>query len=122
MLKTAAWRSLSPNARAVYVDIAMRYGGMGSNNGRITYSVRMASAGANIGKDAAARTLKDLQERGFIRAVKRGAFSLKSRHATEWMLTAHPSDVSLHAATKDYERWVPPEKKSVPETRFRRYL
>jgi hypothetical protein len=115
MMKTAAWTSLSPNARAVYIEIEARYGGFGSNNGRIVYSVRMASEGTNIGKTAAARALIDLQDRGFIRMTKRGAFSLKSRHATEWRLTTHASDVSSQAATKEYEHWQPPEKNTVPE-------
>ena len=42
MMKTAAWHNLSANARAIYVEIGSRYGGAGSNNGRIPFSVREA--------------------------------------------------------------------------------
>lgn len=118
MLKTPAWRSLSATARAIYLEIEQRYGGIGSNNGRIVYSVRMASEAVHIGKDTAARALVELQQRGFLKATKRGAFSLKTRHASEWMLTAHVSDISSHAATKDYEQWQPPQiQTTVPVVR-----
>ena len=117
MLKTPAWRSLSATARAIYLEIEQRYGGIGSNNGRIVYSVRMASEAVHIGKDTAARALIELQQRGFLKATKHGAFSLKTRHASEWMLTAHVSDISSHAATKEYEQWQPSEiQNTVPAT------
>jgi hypothetical protein len=54
MLKTPAWKSLTANARAIYVEIASRYGGPGSNNGRIPYSVRDAANSLKIGKTTAA--------------------------------------------------------------------
>jgi DNA-binding transcriptional MocR family regulator len=84
MLKTAAWRSLSANARAIYVEMASRFGGPGSNNGRIPYSVRDAAKSLKIGKSTAARAIETLQDRGFIVEVTKGAFSLKVKHATEW--------------------------------------
>ena len=78
----------------------------------------MASEAVHIGKDTAARALVELQQRGFLKATKRGAFSLKTRHASEWMLTAHVSDISSHAATKDYEQWQPPQiQTTVPVVR-----
>jgi hypothetical protein len=43
MLKSSAWKSLTANARAIYIEMASRYGGPGSNNGRIPYSVRDAA-------------------------------------------------------------------------------
>ena len=41
MLKSPAWRSLSPVERSLYVELAARYNGQ--NNGRIHYSVRDAA-------------------------------------------------------------------------------
>jgi hypothetical protein len=41
MMKTDAWKNLSAAARAVYLQIGFRYDG--SNNGRISYSVRDAA-------------------------------------------------------------------------------
>jgi len=88
MMKTAAWRSLSCHARCIYIEIERRYGGPGSNNGKIHYPVREAGTDCNISKTTAANGLLELQERGFIRIERRGAFSLKTRHATEFRLTA----------------------------------
>jgi hypothetical protein len=47
-LKSEAWRSLSPNARALYLEIVERYNG--SNNGRIGFSIRDAAEALHIGK------------------------------------------------------------------------
>jgi hypothetical protein len=79
LLASPAWRSLKPVERAAYVDIASRYAGHGSN--------------------------KALQERGFIVLTKRGAFSLKLRHATEWRRTEFPCDVTHAVPSKDFMRW-----------------
>jgi hypothetical protein len=100
MMETPAWKSLGVAERAMYVDIASRYAGLGSNNGRIHYSVREAAERLHIGKSTAARALEILSDRGFIVAEKRGAFSLKARHATEWRLTEFASDISKDFATR----------------------
>ena len=55
ILKSPAWRSLDPVARAAYVEIAQSYNG--SNNGRIVMSARMLADGLNVSKDTAARSL-----------------------------------------------------------------
>jgi DNA-binding transcriptional MocR family regulator len=59
----------------------------------------------NISKATAYRAMGRLQERGFIVEMKRGAFSLKQRHASEWRLTEHGCDVTGALATKDFARW-----------------
>ena len=59
-LKGDAWRSLSPNARAIYVEIVERYNG--TNNGRISFSIREGADLLHIGKNAAAK--------GFTRASR----------------------------------------------------
>jgi DNA-binding transcriptional regulator YhcF (GntR family) len=113
VMKTAAWKSLDVVARCVYIEIASRYAGAGSNNGRIPCSVRELAEALNLGsKNTANRALRDLQERGFIVPVKIGAFSLKKRHATEWRLTEYVSDVDNHVATKEFATW---ELKKSPE-------
>jgi len=107
MLRTAAWRSLDPTARALYVEMASRYRGPESNNGRIRYSVRQAASALHIGKTTAARAFLQLQDRGFIVQTQKGAFSRKVRHSTLWRLTEFGCDGEL--ATKEYSRWQPPE-------------
>jgi hypothetical protein len=72
MLGTAAWQSLGAIERAVYLDILARYGGPGSNNGRIPYSIREAADALSIGKTRAAEALATLKDRGFIVASREG--------------------------------------------------
>jgi hypothetical protein len=114
LLRTPAWKSLSGNQRAIYIEIAERYAGVGSNNGRIPYSVRDAAESLRIGKSTAARDIGILQERGFIVPTKKGAFSLKVSHATEWRLTEFPCDVTHQLPTKEFGRWAPKIQNTVP--------
>lgn len=105
MMRTAAWRSLDCVARCAYVELASRYAGPGSNNGRLPFSLREMAEALNVGKMTAARALRSLQEHGFIVETKRGAFSLKLRHASEWRLTEFGCDITGALATKDFARW-----------------
>jgi DNA-binding transcriptional MocR family regulator len=121
LMNTAAWQSLGPVERSVYIELARRYAGAGSNNGRLPYSVREAADALHIGKSTAARALLVLQERGFIVQVKGGTFHRKSRHSTEWRLTEFGCDVTGSLATKNFTRWqpktqnpVPPQDRTVP--------
>jgi len=108
LLRSDAWKSLPAISRALYLELAARYNG--SNNGRISYSVREGAEALNVTKDTTARYLKILQDRGFIVCTKRGAFSLKTtRDASEWRLTEYDSDSPPAHATKDFMSWQPPE-------------
>ena len=112
MMDAEAWQSLTGNQRAIYIEMAARYNGR--NNGRIPYSVREAAESLHIGKSTAARDLAALQERGFIIPRKKGAFSLKVRHATEWRLTEYFCDVTPAMSTKEFMRWSPKIQNTVP--------
>jgi DNA-binding transcriptional regulator YhcF (GntR family) len=112
MMETPAWKSLGAIERAMYLDIASRYAGQGTNNGKIGYSVRAAAKELDIGLATAKRALDKLQERGFIVCMTKGAFSRKNRHASEWRLTEFSSDVSNEFATKEFIRWKPDENKT----------
>jgi hypothetical protein len=92
MLNSVAWLSLSPAARAVYIEIRRVY--VGSNNGRLGLSVRRAAERCRIAKDTATRAFDELSKKGFIECMAKGAFSLKSRHASEWRLTDKKCDVT----------------------------
>jgi hypothetical protein len=110
MMDSPAWKSLGPIPRAVYLDLAKRY--FGSNNGRIGYSIRCAVAEFEIGNATAKRALDALQDRGFIVAVKKGAFNVKVRNSTEWRLTQFPSNISSDMASKDFMSWTPDKNKT----------
>jgi hypothetical protein len=105
MSKTPAWKSLNGNERATYLLLSERY--MGLNNGKIPYSVREIATDLRISTHTASRCLKGLQERGFIVAMTKGAFSWKKRHATEWRLTEHVCNVSGRGPTSEYRNWRP---------------
>jgi DNA-binding transcriptional MocR family regulator len=104
MMQSAAWRSLDGNARALYVELAMLYYGVGTNNGRIGFSVRQAAQAIHVSKDTAARAMRHLQERGFIVATTKGRFDGK-RHATRWRLTEFKCDLTGQLASMDFETW-----------------
>ena len=114
MTGSSAWRSLDAVDRAIYIEMASRYGGPGSNNGRITYSVREAADALRIGKATACRSLRRLFEHGFIVATRKGHFDRKYRHASEWRLTEFGCDVTGGLATKDFMRWQPKTQNPVP--------
>ena len=111
-LKSEAWKSLSPNARALYVEVVTRYNG--SNNGRIGFSLRDAAKALHIGRDAASTAFAQLQDRGFLVIAKRSAFSLKTKLATEWRVTEFPCDVTDTLSTRDFMRWSPEKHFTVP--------
>jgi hypothetical protein len=113
-LKSEAWRSLSPNARALYVEIVTRYNG--SNNGKLPFSIREAADALHIGKNAASAAFSELQEKGFLVVTKRSAFSLKTKAATEWRLTEFPCDVTNALASREFMRWSPEKQNTVPNT------
>ena len=105
MMNSTAWRSLPVGPRALLVELYALFNG--SNNGDIFLSAREAGKRLNASKSNAYRWFLELEGRGFIRARQRGAFSLKSRHATTWILTEF--DFAGQPATKDFMRWQPPE-------------
>lgn len=102
---TAAWRDLDCVARCVYLQLARRYGGPNSNNGRIPYSLAEIADELGISKQTAMRALDKLQDHGFVVMMKQGAFRLKHRHATEWRLTEFRCDVTGAMPTKEFARW-----------------
>lgn len=111
MLASAAWQSLDGNCRALYIELARRYRGPNSNNGKIPYSVREAASALAIGRSTAQRCFWKLLEVGLVRIGKPSGFNMKGRVSTEWLLTEFPDDTkgSLGAAiaTKDFMSWEP---------------
>jgi hypothetical protein len=56
--------------------------------------VREASASLRIGNASVIRAINELKENGFISVGKPGAFSLKTRHATEWRISQGKAPLS----------------------------
>jgi hypothetical protein len=103
LLNSPAYLSLSCPARAVLIEIARIYDGF--NNGRIGLSVRLSSERCNIARGTAMRAFIELQERGFIDCMTKGAFSRKAPHATEWRLTWWTCDVTGELPSKKFMGW-----------------
>ena len=109
MLASTAWQSLDGNCRALYVELARRYRGPNSNNGKIPFSVREAAGALHIGRSTAQRCFERLTGNGFIRIGKKSGFSMKGRVSTEWLLTEFPDDTqaAYTVASKDFMKWTP---------------
>lgn len=100
MLKSPAWKTLSPNAKALLLDVWTRHNGM--NNGEIGYSVREAEE-IGLSKSPTARAFKELMERGFLKMHRGSAFTLRTKEARTWELTGERCQDN--PATKDYMTW-----------------
>ena len=108
LMRSEAWKNLPATSRALYAELARHYNG--SNNGKIGYSVRQAAEELQVCTDTASKHFQILTKRGFIEPMKKGAFSLKERHATEWRMTEFTCDVTGRPPTKDFMRWQPAPK------------
>lgn len=100
VVRSPAWRALSPNARAVYLELRERFNG--HNNGMIGLGVREAAEATNMHKNTANRAISELESAGFIEPTTKGAFRQNGRRATEWLLTELPDDRTGHAALKTF--------------------
>jgi hypothetical protein len=103
LLNSPAYLSLSCPARAVLVEVTRLYNGR--NNGQIGLSVRRASDRCNIARGTAQRAFAELQERGFIDCMTKGAFSRKALHASEWRMTWWGCDVTGELPSKKFMSW-----------------
>ena len=112
LLKSVAWRSLTPLARAAYVEIAYSYDG--GNNGRIQMSAITLASRLGMGKSSAARALNELLAKGFIEITKHSSFTLKLKMAAEYRLAAFHCHVTNALPSKAFMRWQPEIQNTVP--------
>jgi len=107
LLRCPAWLDLDCVARCAYIALAQRYAGQGSNNGKIPFSVRELALELKVGKSTAQRALNVLIEHGFIEQTSKGAFNIKHRHASEWLLTEFGDDRPGRSpiASRAFMRW-----------------
>ena len=105
IMRSPAWRSLSPTVMAVYFELAYRFNG--TNNGAILLSTKMLGEALHISKATASRCLKNLMRKGFIEQTKGAGFNCKVRHCSEWRLTAFRCDKTGALPSKTFMRWQP---------------
>ena len=102
-MKSAAWRTMDPDARALLVEVRSLYDG---RNNRIHMSVREAMRRLGIGQGRAQKALATLLERGWIRVIEKGTFNRKTRHASVYALENEPIEERDGAvAPKSFMRW-----------------
>lgn len=101
VLKTDAWKSLTPADKAVYLILLDRF--KGNNNGDISLSIREAAEHANIAKATAGKAFKNLEKKGFIKKRFEGSFSQKKRLSSEYELTHE--GYNGRAPTKEFTRY-----------------
>lgn len=105
MLSSDAYRDLRPGPRALLVEFHKRFNG--HNNGKIIFSQRhMAEAIKISDRQTVAKYIRELERKGFIHAIRRGGFNLKSpdeSRATVWALSIYA--IGDRAAQKTFMRW-----------------
>lgn len=107
MMRSPAFKALSGGALKLLLCVWRRHDG--KNNGQISYSVREAVDELGCAPGTAAKWFQELIELGFLAIEKKGAFSVKTKRATEWRITLESSHGG-QAPTRDYQRWRPPDE------------
>lgn len=107
LLNSAAYRSLSPNARALLVELAMLENG--ENNGSLYLSVRDAAARMGIADTtAASRAFDDLQTAGFIAMTCDAKFEVRASEISRarcWRITWQ--SFGRKGPTSEFMTWEP---------------
>lgn len=112
---SAAWRSLSCEARALLIDVWEWHNGQ--NNGRISYSHRQARESLHIGSARIKRAFTELIVEGFLIMRQKASFDWKAGGgkglATEWEITAEPCDGNppKHCYRRPIEKTTAPRMK-----------
>jgi hypothetical protein len=109
MITSDAWRSLSGDAIAAFVELARRYDG--TNNGKLHLSAREFAALYPVSYRTAARSIRVLIERGFIEMLRASGFNVKDRkrQAAEYRLTHLYCDATREPPSKAFMKWHPPK-------------
>lgn len=102
---SAAWGSLTPAERSVFLQLRRRYNGR--NNGHLALSARDAARECKVNKDTAAKAFRTLAERGFIEIASPSAFAYKLKRATEYRLTDERCDRTGAKPSNAFMRWRP---------------
>jgi DNA-binding MarR family transcriptional regulator len=104
MAKSPAWRSLSPAAIKVWVELHTRF--HGANNGKLHLSLDEGARLLGMGKATISRAFDELIEKGFVELTRRGHWY--GRKASEYALTHKAHDG--HPPKYTYKRWTPPNE------------
>jgi hypothetical protein len=105
LMRSSAYRSLSPNARSLLLELAMIENG--SNNGTLCLSVRDAADRMGVGDTTAAtNAFNELESMGFIACAQTSHFAVKAgegSRARRWRLTWLSTPSESMAPTHEYQ-------------------
>ena len=113
ILRSPQYRSLTPNARALLVEVAMMENG--SNNGTMFLSTRDAAARMGVADPhTAAKAFDELETAGFIACTFRGTIAVKAgdRRASCWRLTWQSFPELRKPPTNDWTNREPADKRA----------
>ncbi|MBF9060315.1 hypothetical protein HKCCSP123_14110 [Rhodobacterales bacterium HKCCSP123] len=100
---TAAWATLKPSPRALYIELKRRFNG--HNNGQIVLSHRDAAKALNVHRNTVGPWFAELQERGFIEMVVAPHLGPEGvGRATVWALQEQPT-ADGKPAKRGFEKW-----------------
>ena len=107
MITSPAWRSLSGDAIAAFIELANRNTGL--NNGTLHLSARELAVIRNCSRQTGTNIINELIRKGFIEVVKVSGFNVKDRRrqAAEYRLTMHHCDATRSPPSKAFMRWQP---------------
>ena len=113
MITSPAWRSLSGEAIAAFIELSYRYNGL--NNGTLHLSARELAQIRNHSRQAAQRAMSELVRKGFVEVAKPSGFSVKDRRrqAAEYRLTMFHCDATRQPPSKAFMHWQPDIPKGI---------
>jgi NUMOD1 domain len=104
IMNTAAWRTMSPEGRLLWIELRSRLRNDGLNNGTIFRSCRDAAKALGFSKNTVARRYSENEHYGFLRKTGEGFLGSDGRGiAARYRFT--DLAYGTHAATRDYEKW-----------------
>lgn len=103
VIESAAYRDLSPVARAALVEVLALY--RGDNNGSLVVPVEWLAERLGKSKATASRALSDLDDHGLVKPTSRSSFSDHRRRAAEYRVTFRRDDRSGHLPSKEFLTW-----------------
>jgi len=107
-LECAAYRTLSPAARALLVELRSLFSPAAGDN-KVFLGMRRTMERCNLTQRAAARARDELVEKGWVKIVQLGGFSCKVRHSTVFALENEvPNTGNGSQPGKAFMRWQPP--------------
>lgn len=107
MAHSDAFRSLSPSAVKLWIELRSRFNG--HNNGDVSLSFREAESLLRLGRGTIGRAFAELEAKGFIIKTCEGWF-FGRKAATYELCDCRPQDGG--PAKRSWQNWKPDEEKS----------